>query len=97
MMERHALLESIDRERLEPEDLLNYDLLLDQFERNVDAERFDGEFLQISQMGGPHSQVAQMLGMMPTFRVDQYEDILSRMAGAPALIALVVEEVTARP
>ena len=75
------LLQSIEREQLESDDRLNYDLLVDNLESSVESQRFKGNYLRLSQMGGVHQQVTQMFSMMPTFNVQQYEDILSRMRG----------------
>ena len=85
------LVRGIDRDQLEGDDRLNYDLLLERLESGVEGQRFMGDYLQINQMGGPHSSITRMLSMMPTFRLDQYEDILSRMAGAPEVIRTTMD------
>ena len=79
-------LESIDREELEGDDRLNYDLLLDSLRSTVEGHRFHGEYLQLNQMSGIHQQVTQIFTMMPKFNLQQYEDILSRMRGVPRLV-----------
>ncbi|MEZ5330570.1 MAG: DUF885 domain-containing protein [Thermoanaerobaculia bacterium] len=76
----------IDRSRLEGEDRLNYDLLLQQLEDSVAGARFDNEYLVLSQLGGVHQSVSQMAAIMPTADVEGYEDLLSRLRGVGKLV-----------
>ncbi len=79
-------LRSIDRSKIEGEDRLNYDLLFSDIEESVEGHRFHGEYMAISQMGGVQQNVAQMLAIMPATSVEQYENILARMAGVKTLV-----------
>ena len=76
-----AILEGIDRARLDEDDRLDYDLLLERARSRVEGQRFPSEYLAINQMGGVHQGATQLLSMMPTFTREQYGDILSRLAG----------------
>ncbi len=80
-------LKSIDREKLQGEDRLNYDLLMDDMVDSIEAQKFLGEYLAINQMGGVHQNSARMLAMMPAGNRQQFENILSRLEGIPTLIA----------
>ncbi|MDX1503900.1 MAG: DUF885 domain-containing protein, partial [Thermoanaerobaculia bacterium] len=90
---RHALevLQSIDRDALEAEDRLNYDLMMQSVKESVEGQRFRGELLAINQMGGVHQNVARMLAMMPAANVAQYENILARLRGVPELVDHTLE------
>jgi uncharacterized protein (DUF885 family) len=81
-----AALHAIDPSKLEGEDRLNYDLLVDNMEQEVAGQRFRGEYLAISQMSGVQQDAARMLALMPSGNVKQYEDILARMAGVAVLV-----------
>ncbi len=80
------ILRGLDRSQLEGVDRLNYDLLLEDEEEEVAAQRFLGEYLPITQMNGVQQNVAQLLSMMPTRNLQQYEDILSRLRGVPTVV-----------
>ena len=54
-------LKSINREKLQGEDRLNYDLLMDDMVDSVEAQKFKGEYLAINQMGGVHQNSARMM------------------------------------
>jgi uncharacterized protein (DUF885 family) len=81
-----AALRAIPRAELAGEDRLNFDLVEDSLARSVEGDRFPGEVLAISQLGGVQQNVSQLLSMMPTGSVRQYEDILARLRGVPARI-----------
>lgn len=85
------VLKSIDRENLEGEDRLNYDLMIHDIEQNIAGEKFLGEYLVLNQMGGVHSSVSQMTSIMPKRTVGDYENILSRLRGAPKLVSDAME------
>lgn len=81
-----ALLQSIDRERLDAANQLNYDLMLDGLQNSVDGQAFPQELLPMNQMGGPQQDAANMLAMMPAQRPQQMENQLARLAALPQLI-----------
>ena len=74
------VIKSLDRSELEGEDRLNYDLIMENLVDGVEGQRFKGEYMPISQMGGVQQNIARMLAMMPTASVEQYENILSRLS-----------------
>jgi uncharacterized protein (DUF885 family) len=79
-------LQSIDRARLNPSDQLNYDLFRRNKEQAVEGTRFKGQYMPVTQMTGPQQDVAQTLDMSPHGTVKDYEDILARLDGVPALL-----------
>ncbi len=81
-----AVVNAIRRERLGAADRLNYDLFKRGVEEQIEAARFPDEYLAITQLGGVQQDVGQLFARMPTARVSDYEDILARLDGVPALI-----------
>ncbi len=77
---------TIDREELEGDDRLNLDLILEDLEDDLEGQRFPGEVLAISQMGGVQQNVARMLAIMPATSVKQYEDVLARLSKVPEVV-----------
>jgi uncharacterized protein (DUF885 family) len=80
-------LASIDRAALTAADRLNYDLFRRRVEERLEGRRFPWELMPVNQLGGIQQSVPQMLGeQMPTSTGADYEAILSRLRGAPALV-----------
>jgi uncharacterized protein (DUF885 family) len=86
-----AFLRSLDRNELSGVDRLNYDLLRQDFEETVEGQRFPGEYLAISQMGGIHQYLPPTLMRNPARTVADYEAILARLRAVPALVDNVIE------
>ena len=80
------VLKSIDRNELEGVDRLNYDLLFQDMEEDMEGQKFKGEYMAITQMNGVQQNAAQLLAMMPARNKKQYEDILARLEGLPTVI-----------
>ncbi|MGH9464103.1 MAG: DUF885 domain-containing protein, partial [Thermoanaerobaculia bacterium] len=81
------VLQTIPREELSGADRLNYDLLAEDLPEQVEGQRFPEELLPITQLSGVQQQPAQLFAMMPTGSVTEVENILSRLAGIPSLVA----------
>jgi uncharacterized protein (DUF885 family) len=77
---------TIDREKLDAADRLDYDLLLQDLQEDVEGQRFKGEYMAVTQMHGVQQNVAQLLALMPARNKQQYEDILARLKGVPTVI-----------
>src|SRR5438034_283926 len=86
LQEPLAVINSIRRERLGAADRLNYDLFKRGVEEHIAASRFPDEYLAVTQLGGVQQDVGQLLARMPTARVSDYEDIMSRLNGVPTLV-----------
>ncbi|MGH7550956.1 MAG: DUF885 domain-containing protein [Gemmatimonadota bacterium] len=85
-----AVLEPISRDSLSPADRLSYDLFRRDTELDVEGARFPGELLPINQLGGVQQDVPNLLALMPARTIADYEDILSRLRGIPALVDQVI-------
>ncbi|HET9229011.1 MAG TPA: DUF885 domain-containing protein, partial [Thermoanaerobaculia bacterium] len=79
-------LESVDRNKLEGKDRVHYDLALRRMRSQLEGRRFPDEFLAVSQLGGVQQSVPAAFLQMPARTVKDYEDILGRLRGVPALV-----------
>ena len=80
------ILESIDRQALDAETRFNYDLIVSQLRMDVASQRFFNDEMPINQLSGIHQNLAQILSIMPTRGVDDYQTLLSRMDGIESLV-----------
>ncbi len=87
----YEILKSIDREQLEGEDRLNYDLLHHDMGESIAGQKFMNEFLVLNQMNGVHQNISQMTAMMPGRSVGDFENILSRLDGVETLVTNAME------
>lgn len=81
-----AVIKTINRGDLTPADQLNYDLFLRNIEEGIADDKYPGELLVLSQLGGVQQSVAQQLEEMSTSKLSDYENILARMRNAVPLI-----------
>ncbi len=80
------VLKTIDRSKLPGADRLNYDIFRRDVELGIEGNKFPGELLAISQLGGVQQSVPQTIDQMPKTSVESYENMLLRLRGAPALV-----------
>jgi uncharacterized protein (DUF885 family) len=81
-----AALATIDRAKLGPADQLNYDLGRRRLQSAIEGNRFPGELMPISQLGGVHQGVADLLSTAPAATADDYDDLLARLRGLPQVV-----------
>ncbi|HMC18130.1 MAG TPA: DUF885 domain-containing protein, partial [Gemmatimonadales bacterium] len=86
LQEPLAVVKSVRRDRLSPPDRLNYDLFRRGLEERIEGTRFKDEYLAITQLGGVQQDVGQLLAVMPTTSVGDYENMLARLNGVPPLV-----------
>ncbi len=79
-------LDSIGASQLTPEDVLNRELFSINLGHALDGRQFRSELLPLAQATGPQSTIPNILGLMPTFTIAHYEDIISRIQGVPGVI-----------
>lgn len=75
-----AVITSIERTSLSPDDQLNYDLFRRGAEDAIAGTRFPSEYLAIDARSGPQL-LAQTMELNPNATVKDYEDIVSRVDG----------------
>jgi len=81
-----AVVKTIRRDRLSPTDRLNYDLFRRGVEEQIEGRRFKDEYFAVTQLDGVQQDVGRLLAQMPTTSVQDYENILARLNGVPALV-----------
>ena len=80
------VLRTIRRPRLSPADQLNYDLFHRNLTDGLEESRFPGELMPITQLGGVQQDVPSTIAQMAANTVRDYEDIIARLRGVPALV-----------
>jgi len=80
------LIKSIDRTKLSPTDMISYDLYRRNAEFSLEGDQFPFELLAINQMGGVQQSVAQVITSTTFKTTKDYEDLIARLNGVPALI-----------
>jgi uncharacterized protein (DUF885 family) len=78
-----AALLSIDRAQLTPSEQVSFDLSRRRLERAIEAERFGGIYLAVSQVGGVQQSIPAVLGAVRPRNVEDYEDLLTRLRAIP--------------
>jgi uncharacterized protein (DUF885 family) len=80
------VLRSIERARLGPTDRLTYDLFRRAVEQQIEGARFPEEYLPVTQLSGAQQDLAQIIGLSPAGSVADYEALLARVRGVPAVV-----------
>lgn len=84
----HKLLQvlvSVEAVHLKGEDEVNHRILKRVLEEDQASMRFGSHYLMVNQMHGIHLLVPMVMDLMPAKRVNDYEDILSRLRLIPTL------------
>jgi uncharacterized protein (DUF885 family) len=80
------LIKSIERAKLSQNDVISYDLYRRNAEFSVEGDQFPFELLQVNQMGGVQQSVAQVISSTTFKTTKDYEDLVARLNGVPALV-----------
>ena len=80
-------LNKIPFNKLSVEDRVTFDLRQKSLEREIEGQKFGGEFLVLDQLGGLHQDVADLMTSMSRASAQDYENRLKRLDKVP-----VVEE-----
>lgn len=83
-------IKSIDADKLSEEDELNYMLLRNSLEEEIEGQQFPGELMPMDQMSGYHQQLAQVISVMVIKDEKDYQDVISRMNKIPVQIDAVI-------
>ena len=79
------VINAIDRARLNPSDQLSYDIFKRGTQEFIEGQRFPGDLLQVSQLGGPQT-AASTIASQPAQTVKDYTDILARLRSLPGVV-----------
>jgi len=80
------LIKSIDRTKLSATDMISYDLYRRNAEFSLEGDQFPFELLPVNQMSGVQQSVAQVISSTTFKTTKDYEDLIARLNGVPALI-----------
>ncbi len=86
--ERNLLLalENIDRDNLTASERVNYDLFYDSQKRDVEGQRFHGEYMPVNQMGGVQQDIARMMAISRPKNAQDYANMISRLEKTPEVV-----------
>ena len=79
-------LKAINREKLLPEDQLNYDLYHLNLERSINGFPYHSYLIPVTQLGGVHIGLPNMVELMPFKTAKDYQNYLSRLEQIPNAI-----------
>ena len=77
---------SIRRDALDSNDRVSYDLFVRGLEEEIEGYRFPFELIAISQRGGVHQDVPEVLARAPARTIRDYDNMIARLRRAPVLI-----------
>jgi len=81
-----AALANINRDALSATELVNYDLLYDIQERDIEGQQFPNEYMPLNQMGGVQQDIAQMMAIMQPKNAEDYSNMISRLEKTPEVV-----------
>jgi uncharacterized protein (DUF885 family) len=84
-------LKSIDRQNLDEQGRVNYDLLYQRMEEQREGWQFPGEMMPINQMGGPQQNIARLLAISQPKTVGDYDNMIARLETADRVIETSIE------
>ncbi|MCI0488463.1 MAG: DUF885 domain-containing protein [Blastocatellia bacterium] len=84
-------IQKIDRSKLAGQDLISYDLFLQDKKLNVEGERFSSELMPINQMEGVQLSFPQLAGSTPFRNSEDYQKYLARLAAFSKQIDQIIE------
>ncbi|HVL03372.1 MAG TPA: DUF885 domain-containing protein [Acidimicrobiales bacterium] len=85
------VLATIDRERLESDDRLSYDVFAFLHASEAAGASFPGDLLAVTQLEGPQNDLPLLLGAMPTSGAGDRHDLLARLRAVPTLVDQSIE------
>lgn len=81
-----AALMKIDSSKLSSGGKLDWQLVTQSYELDIEGQQFPSSLMPIDQMGGVQSDISQTINMMPVSNKSEYDDILARLSSANVLI-----------
>lgn len=79
-------IKAIDPAKLSDKWRTDYALLRRDYEESVEGQRFPGECLALNQLGGVHSEIADLMQQQPAERAEDFEATLARYRAFPKLV-----------
>ncbi len=85
------VLDTIDASQLDAGDRLSYDVFAWQQRSEAAAAAFPGDLLPVTQLEGPQTDFAMLLGAMPATSVAHGHDLLARLRAVPTLLDQTID------
>lgn len=79
------ILRKLPSGQLKGEERISYDLAKDRLERSIDGAQFGSEYLVLDHLEGLHSEIADILAVMPAVTKRDFENMLARLSAVPHL------------
>ena len=83
-------LENLNREKLDTEDKLNYDLFHKKITRNITAHPFKDYLMPIDQMGGVQINFPNLVDITPFRNQDDFDNYLTRLSSFPEYVDQII-------
>ncbi len=80
------VLATIDVNALDGRDRLSHEVFAWQQRSQVDAARFPGDLLAVTQLQGPQNDLALLFGSMPLLTAEHHQNVLARLSAVPLLV-----------
>ena len=90
-----ARLDALPDDALTDADRLNRDLLASQLTREVEAARFGGRYMLMTNRGGPHLDLAGLPDRLPFRTRADYESYVARLSAMPEYLARAADRLRA--
>ena len=81
-----AALANINRNELAVSEQVNYDLLYDIQERDIEGQQFPNEYMPLNQMGGVQQDIARMMAIVQPKNVEDYSNMIARLEKTPEVV-----------
>jgi uncharacterized protein (DUF885 family) len=88
-------LESLDRDALSDAGRLNYDLLALDLRNDIEASKFGGKYLAITNRSGPHTFITGLPEDLPFFTRADFESYVTRLEATPAYMDAIIARLKA--
>ncbi|MDP9005750.1 MAG: DUF885 domain-containing protein [Actinomycetota bacterium] len=85
------VLATIDPGGLDDGDRLSLDVFAWQQRSALDAARFPGELLALTQLEGPQNDLTLLFGSMPSAKAEHHQNLLARLRAVPQLVDQTIE------
>lgn len=72
-------LEQLDAAKLNKDNQLNHALLTQQLKMEIEASKFGGKYMIMSNRSGPHLNMTSMVGRLPFFTLADYQSYVARL------------------
>ena len=86
---------AFDKRALSKENQLNRDLFVLDLDTQINASKHGGKYMIMTNRGGPHLSLTNLVGRLPFFTLNDYESYLARLKGMPEYLTRATERLDA--